>query len=62
MNVSKAELKISAVGPDQYPEENWPELAFAGRSNVGKSSFINTITQRKKNLLIRRNNQVKRKP
>ncbi|MBM7631683.1 ribosome biogenesis GTP-binding protein YihA/YsxC [Geomicrobium sediminis] len=48
MNVSKAELKISAVGPDQYPEENWPELAFAGRSNVGKSSFINTITHRKK--------------
>ncbi|MBB6448330.1 GTP-binding protein [Geomicrobium halophilum] len=48
MNVHKAELLISAVGPDQYPDGNLPEIAFAGRSNVGKSSFINTITQRKK--------------
>ncbi|GAK03177.1 GTP-binding protein EngB [Geomicrobium sp. JCM 19037] len=48
MNVNKAELKISAVGPDQYPTEDFPELAFAGRSNVGKSSFINTMTKRKK--------------
>ncbi|AXF55804.1 ribosome biogenesis GTP-binding protein YihA/YsxC [Salicibibacter kimchii] len=48
MKVNKAELIISAVGPEQYPEAELPEIAFAGRSNVGKSSFINTITQRKK--------------
>lgn len=48
MKVNKAELIISAVGPDQYPEAALPEIAFAGRSNVGKSSFINTIIQRKK--------------
>ena len=33
--------------PDQYPEYDFPEIAFAGRSNVGKSSLINTLIQRK---------------
>ncbi|SDI58642.1 ribosome biogenesis GTP-binding protein YihA/YsxC [Natribacillus halophilus] len=47
MKVNNAELIISAVGPEQYPEAGLPEIAFAGRSNVGKSSFINTIIERK---------------
>src|SRR5690606_10580821 len=38
---------ISAVSPEQYPERNLPEIALAGRSNVGKSSFINKMINRK---------------
>ncbi|EHX3847354.1 YihA family ribosome biogenesis GTP-binding protein, partial [Listeria monocytogenes] len=37
----------SAVRPEQYPETDLPEYALAGRSNVGKSSFINTMIRRK---------------
>jgi GTP-binding protein len=37
----------SAVKPSQYPEYDFPEIAFAGRSNVGKSSLINTLIQRR---------------
>jgi GTP-binding protein len=37
----------SAVKPSQYPDDNFPDIAFAGKSNVGKSSFINTLTGRK---------------
>ncbi len=37
----------SAVKLSQYPEYDFPEIAFAGRSNVGKSSLINTLIQRK---------------
>lgn len=47
MKVHNAEILISAVSPKQYPEENLPEIALAGRSNVGKSSFINTLIDRK---------------
>lgn len=47
MKVHNAEIVISAVSPAQYPEGNLPEIALAGRSNVGKSSFINTLIQRK---------------
>lgn len=47
MHVQKAELVISAVRPNQYPEDQIPEIALAGRSNVGKSSFINRMIQRK---------------
>ena len=48
MKFEKVELVISAVRRSQYPEDNLPEFIMLGRSNVGKSSFINTITNRKK--------------
>lgn len=47
MKVHQAEIVISAVAPAQYPDTNLPEIALAGRSNVGKSSFINTLIDRK---------------
>ncbi|AYV67369.1 YihA family ribosome biogenesis GTP-binding protein [Niallia circulans] len=47
MKVNQAEIVISAVKPNQYPEGNLPEFALAGRSNVGKSSFINRMLGRK---------------
>lgn len=47
MNVTSAEIVISAVKPAQYPSGGLPEFALAGRSNVGKSSFINRMIQRK---------------
>lgn len=48
MKIISAEFVKSAVHPDQYPKTNLPEIAFAGRSNVGKSSLINVIVNRKK--------------
>jgi GTP-binding protein len=47
MKVTSSEIVISAVKPAQYPAENLPEIALAGRSNVGKSSFINKMLARK---------------
>ncbi|MEK4495012.1 ribosome biogenesis GTP-binding protein YihA/YsxC [Ureibacillus sp. FSL W8-0352] len=47
MKVSHAEMVISAVRPEQYPDDGLPEFALAGRSNVGKSSFINKMINRK---------------
>lgn len=47
MKVHNADIVISAVSPKQYPEVEIPEIALAGRSNVGKSSFINTLINRK---------------
>lgn len=47
MKVTQAEITISAVSPKQYPTEGLPEIALAGRSNVGKSSFINKLINRK---------------
>lgn len=46
-NTNNLDLMISAVSKKQYPEHNMPEVAMCGRSNVGKSSFINTILNRK---------------
>jgi len=48
MKIISAEFIKSATDPSHYPEETLPEIAFAGRSNVGKSSLINTLLQRKK--------------
>lgn len=47
INPNNVEILISAVRPEQYPETGLPEVALAGRSNVGKSSFINTMIGRK---------------
>jgi GTP-binding protein len=47
VNVKQAEFVISAVKPSQYPEDALPEIALAGRSNVGKSSLINRMVHRK---------------
>ena len=47
MNIHNASLRISAVSPKQYPTEGYLEFAFAGRSNVGKSSMINKLLNRK---------------
>mgnify|MGYP001302778393 CR=1 FL=1 len=47
MKIYQAEFVISAVSPKQYPQDNLPEIALAGRSNVGKSSLINRMIQRK---------------
>lgn len=47
MNINKVELTISAVRKSQYPQDEKPEFLLVGRSNVGKSSFINTLINRK---------------
>ena len=47
LNTHNVDLLISAVSKKQYPEHEKPEVAMCGRSNVGKSSFINTILERK---------------
>jgi len=48
MIINSAEFIKSAVKPSHYPVANLPEIAFAGRSNVGKSSLINTLVNRKR--------------
>ncbi len=47
MDVHDVKLTISAVAAAQYPEDGRPEIAFLGRSNVGKSSLINKLIKRK---------------
>ena len=47
MKITNVELEISAVRQSQYPDANLPEFLIVGRSNVGKSSFVNTIINRK---------------
>lgn len=48
LKINRSELVAVAVKPVQYPAENMAEIAFAGRSNVGKSSLLNLLTGRKK--------------
>ncbi len=47
MKITSVDLKISAVRRSQYPTDERPEYLLVGRSNVGKSSFINTLMNRK---------------
>ncbi len=47
LNLSDVSLRISAGSPSQFPRDNMPQIAFSGRSNVGKSSLINTLLGRK---------------
>ena len=48
MNYQKVEFKLSAANAAQFPRDGVPQIAFAGKSNVGKSSVINRVLQRKK--------------
>lgn len=48
MLVKNPKFEVSAVKPTQYPTNNLPEIVLVGKSNVGKSSFINTMINRKK--------------
>ena len=48
MIIKRCDFITSAVSPNQYPDTDLPEIAFSGRSNVGKSSLINSLLNRKK--------------
>lgn len=48
MIIKNPEFQISAVSPQQYPNDSLPQIVLVGKSNVGKSSFINTMVNRKK--------------
>ena len=45
--IKNPKFEISAVKPSQYPKNDLPEIVLVGKSNVGKSSFINTMINRK---------------
>ncbi|HOP99279.1 MAG TPA: ribosome biogenesis GTP-binding protein YihA/YsxC [Acetivibrio clariflavus] len=47
MNINNARFEKGAVRPEQYPDNDIPEITFVGRSNVGKSSLINALLNRK---------------
>lgn len=47
LNTHNASILLSAANKSHYPQDDLPEIALAGRSNVGKSSFINTLLKRK---------------
>lgn len=48
MIIKNAEFTVSATSPKQYPKDDLPQIVLVGKSNVGKSSFINTTVNRKK--------------
>ena len=48
MQIKNPRFEISAVSPKQYPSQGLPEIVLVGKSNVGKSSFVNTMINRKK--------------
>ena len=48
MIIKNPKFEISAVRPNQYPSSGLPEIVLVGKSNVGKSSFVNTMINRKK--------------
>lgn len=48
MIIKNPKFEISAVRPNQYPSNGLPEIVLVGKSNVGKSSFVNTMINRKK--------------
>jgi len=48
MHIKTSDFVKSATKPNEYPQDNLPEVAFAGKSNVGKSSLLNTILNRKR--------------
>ena len=47
MKINNPKFEISAVSPKQYPKNDMPQIVLVGKSNVGKSSFINTMINRK---------------
>ena len=47
MIIKNPKFEIGAVSPKQYPKSDLPEIVLVGKSNVGKSSFINTMINRK---------------
>ena len=48
MIVNNPKFEVSAVKPAQYPKNDFPEIVLVGKSNVGKSSFVNTMINRRK--------------
>ena len=48
MFIKNPEFRISAVSPKQYPADGLPQVVLVGKSNVGKSSFVNTMINRRK--------------
>ena len=48
MIINNPKFEVSAVKPAQYPKNDFPEIVLVGKSNIGKSSFINTMINRKK--------------